>query len=375
MISTYSFALSIILFNLALVLVFLLRRKRYFIVRYGIQVLILIVALGIIRLFSPVDWQLAHIIRSDRILPAIQTILRYSIPRIGLSVGGTLLAVWAAGIVVYAIRDITMLIRFWILRNGYILCDAPHISEVAKSLNVRNSLVVTRCVTILHVAGHLKPVIYIPPLELSDEDWKYVLRHEMQHIAAHDQQIKLLFLLLRTVFWWNPVSHRFIKELDAILELRCDEQVCAKLSEDEQISYYGAMLKVMRQIKPDNKRAVSAVTGLVGGQSANRYNIKQRYEVYANSNKRHGKLARGIVSAFICGVFIASYFVIVQPAYEPSAEEIGDSVIVAENTSAFILWNGEIYVLYAGNERVMELDPDQLDDEPYCNFQIYEVGE
>lgn len=371
MISTNSFALSIILFNLALVLVFLLRRKRYFIARYGIQVLILIVALGIIRLFSPVDWQLAHIIRSDRILPAIQTILRYSIPRIGLSVGGTLLAVWAAGIVVYAIRDITMLIRFWILRNGYILCDAPHISEVAKSLNVRNPLVVTRCVTTPHVAGHLKPVIYVPPLELSDEDWKYVLRHEMQHIAAHDQQIKLLFLLLRTVFWWNPVSHRFIKELDAILELRCDEQVCAKLSEDEQISYFGAMLKVMRQIKPDNKRAVSAVTGLVGGQSENRYNIKQRYEVYANSNKRRSKAVRSGLCILICLVFLASYFVIVQPIYLPPEEDMAEiEGAIAEET--FITYSDNKYFLWSGNEQIMEIPEEEIDNFPYNTMHIYE---
>lgn len=375
MISTYSFALSIILFNLALVLVFLLRRKRYFIARYGIQVLILIVALGIIRLFSPVDGQFPHVIRSHKVIPAIRSALGYGIFGSQITVGKILLAVWLGGTAVFLIRDVCLILRFKWQRAGYTECNNEQVRAIAKELGITKPLVITPCVPMPHVAGHFRQVIYVPPLELSEEDWKYVLKHEMQHVLAHDQQIKLFFLFLRALFWWNPVSQLFIKELDAILELRCDDQVCAKLSEDEQVSYFGAMLKVMRQIKPDNKRAVSAVTGLVGGQSANRYNIKQRYEVYANSNQRLGKLARGIVSAFICAVFIASYFVIVQPAYTPPEEDLVGSEMVIENNVSFIVFNGVKYTLFVDSKKVMEIDAEQLKDEPYCNFQIYEVGE
>ncbi|MBE6968192.1 MAG: hypothetical protein E7444_07135 [Ruminococcaceae bacterium] len=131
----------------------------------------------------------------------------------------------------------------------------------------------------------------------------------------------------------------------------------------------------MRQIKPDNKRDVSAVTGLVGGRSTNRYNIKQRYEVYANSDKRRSKAVRSGLCILICLVFLASYFVIVQPIYLPPEEDLVGVVTAVENTSTFIAWDGERYVLFVGAESVMELRADQLDDEPYCNFQIFEVGE
>ncbi|MBE6968191.1 MAG: M56 family metallopeptidase [Ruminococcaceae bacterium] len=241
MISTYSFALSIILFNLALVLVFLLRRKRYFIARYGIQVLILIVALGIIRLFSPVDGQFPHVIRSHKVIPAIRSALGYGIFGNQITVGKILLAVWLGGTAVFLIRDVCLILRFKWQRAGYTECNNAQVRAIAKELGITKPLVITPCVPMPHVAGHFRQVIYVPPLELSEEDWKYVLQHEIQHIAAHDQQIKLFFLFLRSLFWWNPVSQLFIKELDAILELRCDDQVCAKLSEDEQVSYFGAM--------------------------------------------------------------------------------------------------------------------------------------
>ena len=53
MISTYSFVTAVILYNLVLVLVYLLRRKTSFLLRYGAQALLFMTALAFLRLFLP----------------------------------------------------------------------------------------------------------------------------------------------------------------------------------------------------------------------------------------------------------------------------------------------------------------------------------
>ena len=380
-VTAYSIVSAVVIFNLALVFVYLLRRRRNFIARYGIQVLLVVVALGLLRLLSPVDGQFPHVIRSHKVIPAIRSALIYELFGSRITVGQILLAVWFVGTLIFLLRDVRMILRFKRQRSQYTQSENAQVAAIAQELGITKPVVITPCVPMPHVAGYFRQVIYVPPLELSDEDWNYVLRHEMQHILAHDQLIKLCFLFLRALFWWNPVSQLFIRELDAILELRCDHRVISKLREEEGVAYFETMLKVMKQLQP--LRKATATSGLIGGASANRYNIKQRYEVFASGDKRHGKAARGAVIALICAVFAASYFVIVQPMYEPPAEDLegGDAVILVENEESFIVFNGEKFVLFLNNGEVrMELTPDQLDDEPYCNFPIanleeYEAGE
>jgi len=75
MISAYSFAMSVTLFNISLTVVYMLRRKKDFIAKYGIQTLMLITLLGWVRLVLPVDFEVAYVLRSHNIIPAIQNFL------------------------------------------------------------------------------------------------------------------------------------------------------------------------------------------------------------------------------------------------------------------------------------------------------------
>lgn len=373
MISAYSIAMSAILFNISLVAVYMLRRKQDFIARYGIQTLIIITILGLIRLLSPVDWELAHIVRSYTILPAVQSVLAFQLAADWLTMGRALLAIWLIGTLIFIVRDVAVIVRFKLKRSRYDICENEQILKVAKELDIDQLIVVTSCVEMPHVAGHFRQRIYVPPIELSDEDWKYVLLHEKQHITAHDQHIKLLFVLLRALFWWNPISHLFMMELDAILELRCDNAVTARLDEEANFAYFGAMLNVIRQMATADRKLLSTSSALIGDMSNPKYNIKQRFEVYRNSNKRRGKGVRCAIQILIILVFVASYFVIVQPAYFPSEEELSGTSGMIEN-EAFIIFNGEEYSLYVENEKVLEIGPEELTDYPYNTFPIYNGG-
>lgn len=374
MITAYSFAMSVIFFNISLVIVYLLRRKESFIARYGIQTLMVITVLGFLRLVLPVDFERSIVVRSYDVIPAIQDGLNYPVGNIGLTLGSVLIAIWVAGIIVYIVKDIFTILRFKRIRDRYTCCESAVISKVADELGIAHKVLITPCVSLPFVAGHFKQMIYVPPLDICEDDWKYVLMHEKQHIAAHDQLIKLLFLLLRSLFWWNPVSHLFIRELDAILELRCDAAVTGKLDDEGSHAYFVAMLSAIKKMLPTDKKNMVSSSALVGGASNTRSNIVQRFEVYRDSKKLSSKSVRNAIQVLLVLVFIASYFVIVQPAYSPPEEDIFGASHMEDNEVAFIIFNGEEYSLYVENEKVMEITSEQLTEYPYNTFPVYNGG-
>ena len=374
MMSAYSFLMALIFFNIALIIVYVLRRKSDFIAKYGIQVLMTITGLGFARLVLPFDLGAAHIIRSYNFIPAVQTALNQSIAGTDFTLGVALLALWALGTIVFLLKDVAAIIRFKVKRAGYEQRENPAVFEAADELGIANKITFTPDAPVPYVAGYFRQEIFVPLLELSKDEWKSVLMHEQQHIKAHDQLIKLLFIVIRAVFWWNPFSHLFMHELDAILELRCDYAVTKNLSEEESLSYFAVILRVVKQLQPVSRRRLGANTALIDIRSRSRDDIKQRFEVYRNSDSRRSKRVRDAIQVLVCLMFLASYFVLVQPAYEPPEEDLVD-VDQAINDEIFIIngANGK-YWLYSGKEMIMEIPAEEMDDFPYNTFKVYGEG-
>ena len=234
MISSFSVISAVLVFNLALVLVYLLRRRSGFLINCGTGTLVFIAALGFVRLLSPLDFEFSLVIRSETVLPAIRDLLIAPISG-RLSLGGVLLLLWAAGTVAFAARDIGAIVRDKRARSRYVSVECERAEAAAAALGLESPIIVSPAVSAPHVAGFFRPAICLPPLELSVEQWQYVLRHEARHIAARDTLIKLFYSLVRALFWWNPISHLFMRELDALLEKTilamrsCEDSVNAEL--------------------------------------------------------------------------------------------------------------------------------------------------
>lgn len=370
MMSLYSFVISFFFFNIALVIVYVLRRKSDFIAKYGISLLMTITILGFARLVLPFDLEAAYVIHSHNLIPAVQTALNRGVAGTGFTLGETLLAIWALGTFIFLLKDFIVITRFKAKRVRYERCENAVVLEAADELKISNKITLTPDVPVPHVAGYFRQEIFLPLLELDKDEWKSVLLHESQHIKAHDQLIKLLFLIIRAVFWWNPFSHLFMHELDAILELRCDYAVTKNLSEEESLSYFAVILRVVKQLQPISQRRLEANTALIDIRSRSRDDIIQRFEVYKNSDSRRSKQVRDVIQVLICLAFLASYFIVVQPHYEPPEEDlIGVEGIIDDKT--FIVFGNNGYHLYYNNELIMKIPEEEIDDFPYNTFPIY----
>lgn len=75
------------------------------------------------------------------------------------------------------------------------------------------------------VAGWFFPVIAVPASafeKLTARQWRWLLRHEAEHLRCHDTVVVLLQNVVRAFLWWNPFAHALIEEYARAREEACD---------------------------------------------------------------------------------------------------------------------------------------------------------
>lgn len=367
MITVYSFFCSVVFFNISLIGVFLLRRKTWLLARYAASSLIFLTVLGLVHLFIPVDLELAHIIRSEHIIPTIQKALTSQILDGRISIGAVLLFIWGCGTAVFAARDLALWLKARRIRAQYVYVEDEQAARLAARFGGKYVVKVSPDVSVPHMAGLFHPVIYLPFLELSDEELWFILRHEIQHILSHDILKKFLFLAIEALFWWNPIAHISVAEIDALLELQCDSRITADLDEAGVLNYMQAILSVMKQTCPVHS-AGEAYSFAVAKDSPQ---LRQRFEVLLHRNRRRSKAVRVLLNCVFLALFILSYMVIVQPYYPPPEDEVYDVFNFTEE-NAFILYENSQYDLYYNGMFFMSLTEHEIENAPYNSLKIVE---
>lgn len=365
MISAYSVCSAVIFYNLSLVLVFLLRRKTRFLARYSTSVLLFITVLGLVRLFTPVDLKPAIVIPSRYLLPAVQSALQFNIPVLNISVGIVLLIVWGCGTVGFILRDILVELRSYRIRRNYITIEDKRIKKLAASFGSEYVVKVSPDVKEPYVAGIFRPTIYLPNITLTDDDLRFILRHEVQHVLSHDGLKKLLFLTIEALFWWNPIAHITMSEIDAILEFQCDAKITYGLDDKAVYEYMRTLLSVMKQIGSAGEPKGACTVHFAGDPPV----IKQRFEVMLNRDKRKAKGARWLLCCAIVVGFLLSYMVIIQPRFEMPKGEI-DGYVSVTSDNAYILFDGGEYYLFFYDSCIDKISESDLNKKPYNQLEI-----
>jgi beta-lactamase regulating signal transducer with metallopeptidase domain len=93
------------------------------------------------------------------------------------------------------------------------------------------------------VAGWFFPVIAVPASafqELTPPQWRWLIRHESEHLRTHDTVAVLLQNIALAFLWWNPFAHALIEEFSRAREEACD--ATAVEEEPDQSSYIDFLL-------------------------------------------------------------------------------------------------------------------------------------
>ncbi|MBE2287722.1 MAG: M56 family metallopeptidase [Prosthecobacter sp.] len=92
-------------------------------------------------------------------------------------------------------------------------------------------------------AGWFFPIIAVPAAafeELTPRQWRWLIRHESEHLSMHDTVAVLLQNIALAFLWWNPFAHALIEEFSRAREEACD--AAAVEEEPDQASYIDFLL-------------------------------------------------------------------------------------------------------------------------------------
>ena len=372
-ITVYSVASSIIFFNIALIAAFVMRRSNVFLAKRTTSFLLFTVLLGAVRLLIPIDSGRCYIIRSTHVLPAVRRFLNRSLfgP---LTFASLLLTIWIVGTLAFLFWSLIIQVRFVRASRNYQSIDRPDLVDIAGEFGSNYGILVSPSISRPYVSGLFRPIIYLPDIDLPEEQWRIILRHEVQHIRSHDEWKKLFFLAIQALFWWNPLAHISRAEIDTLIELQCDAKVTAGMSAEEVDAY----LETLKSLKSQSLECRVPV-----GASALVWDQKQllaRFEALQDVGFTQKRRPRITAYLLLVALFIFSYFVIVQPAEHATEAnyledtEHPETVIVVDQVSApddlYILYQDGHYYLYSAGVQISEINEENLGNAPFSELPI-----
>ena len=92
------------------------------------------------------------------------------------------------------------------------------------------------------VAGWFFPVIAVPATafeQLTRNQWRWIIRHEQEHLRCNDTVAVLLQNIVLAFVWWNPFAHALIEHYARAREEACD---AAALDEERDDAGYADFL-------------------------------------------------------------------------------------------------------------------------------------
>lgn len=365
-ITVYSLAISIVFYNLALIAVFILRRSPGFRAKHAVSLLAFITVLGVVRLVLPIDFDAAYVVRSYKIIPAVEDSLRRPLAA-SFTYGHLLLALWAVGSLVMVIKDVRLQRRFDRYLQSIDFVDRPELLKIAAEYGNDFAVLISPQLDMPFTSGILHPVIYLPDVELSDAEWRMVFCHEITHIRSRDNLKKLFFLVVEALFWWNPLAHFSSSEINTLIELYCDSKVTSVMDESEKMNYIATLKLIMESSSRDSRPAL--VTSLIGTQKE----MSSRFEALLRNKFSVQSKCFSLSSYILSLMFVLSYFLIIQPAHIAPKEntllpgEIGPIVEITDamqSGSSYIVVDNGVYRFYVNGEYVAVVKEDIIYSDP-----------
>lgn len=170
--------------------------------------------------------------------------------------------------------------------------------------------------------GVFHKIIVLPDEAYSDEQLQYILLHEYTHFLHHDTLLKTLVEIFCILFWWNPVVYLLRRDLEQIVELRCDASVSKRLSKQQRAEYLRTIVFTLEQAFSKNNTPYSTTNLFLRD---NNRNLKERfYIVMEYENKKSHFILITLILIIFFIFFHLSYAYQLQPASNaPASIESG----------------------------------------------------
>ncbi|MCH3965193.1 MAG: M56 family metallopeptidase [Clostridium sp.] len=146
------------------------------------------------------------------------------------------------------------------------------------------------------IIGILNSTIILPAQKFSNNELKWIFRHELFHFKRKDNIIKLLMILSMSLHWFNPLMYIFRKFFNEQCELSCDEAVVIG-AKTEDIKEYALLL--VKSVRYRNNLKLSTISSQLTDKKVNI--TKRRIENMLSLKPRKKGMAVIAISLAIVG--------------------------------------------------------------------------
>lgn len=160
----------------------------------------------------------------------------------------------------------------------------------------------------------VRPVIVLPSRgcdDLTDDELRALLLHELAHVARHDNLVAVFTSLAGSLLWFHPLVWLAMRQLDTTREEACDERVAETTGRTD--TYLDALTKVCRAIIAPRPAGAACMAGA---------NVKERIEhlMRYTTLKTTAWPHRGVVAASLVLAMTAAAIAAVPQANEHTYE-------------------------------------------------------
>lgn len=194
--------------------------------------------------------------------------------------------IWFIGAIIIAIYKISTYIALKknILGISYVVEDKKIINiynKVLKDMDIKRKIHIkqNKDNVIPFGIGIFKKYIVLPNINYADEQIEWILKHELTHFKYNDILVKMLYMIVSIIYWFNPLIYLISKVIEADCELSCDERVLKSCQQEQKQQYALTILSSVKQCR-NNDIGISTTLG-------RGFSIKVRVErIFAENLKR-----------------------------------------------------------------------------------------
>jgi len=160
--------------------------------------------------------------------------------------------VWLLGV-----AGLAALVLYGVIRYRRVCAEAAEVDAATDELfqrckqllniHQRVRLLETSRVASPIVVGYWHPTLLLPrdfPAQVSSEQLRLVLLHELAHMKRHDILVNWLISAVQIAHWFNPLAWYALRLMRHDMEQACDATVLRHLSSREQIAYGDTLIKL-----------------------------------------------------------------------------------------------------------------------------------
>jgi len=380
----FPFIMAVLTNSILILLMFFLRKSKYFAGVFGVGFIVVLYILCIVRAVLPIEFPDVQIKLEDTVIYRGLYDFFSKRPAAGFLPFSPLYIVLA----LWAIVSVVLLVRLIVKTAGYrrYICAQENLAS-GDELSVldkvadevfgkakRITLCKTDAVSESMSIGLLDKMILLPDISFDEQELEMILRHECVHIKNRDIWIKLLIELYCIIFWWNPFAYFLKFDLSSTLETRCDLGVIRTFSDIDKSAYASTVAKFMSTEKDKRVPAVNA------GFSKSRNNkeaVRRIEAILENPPKRSRQIIAGIATAAVfLSITAASYIFIWQPNHgAPDVDdyELNNTGEIMDGTNCYIVKHTDgTYTFNVEGIPVEEIPKEDVESGMYKDFPIIE---